>query len=163
MGWTFMREHPPSADTYFREQLGHRYTVLDAATVNLSEYYAAIRDNDTKEVQSAVVTLGQCYSDPEVVVGTVQDLANTLLELGCTFETGEDPKYEHTGELWRGAPSLGIHVTAYDGYHPYVAQHHIDQAISTSRSRAALIERLQDLLGRCWQEAIDRLNAQASR
>ena len=107
-----------------------------------------------------LVTLGQRYSDPEVVVGTAQDLASALLQLGCTFETGEDPKYEYSGELWRGAPTLGIHVAAYDGHHPYVAQHHIDQAIHTTRSREALIERLHDLLGTRWQEAIDRLKPQ---
>ena len=57
MGWTFMHEHPPSADAYFREQLGHRYTVRDSATVNLSEYYAALRDNETGEVSCFVAMI----------------------------------------------------------------------------------------------------------
>ena len=110
---------------------------------------------------AAIVTLGQHYSDPEVVFGTAQDLASALLQLGCTFETGEDPRYEYSGELWRGAPALGIHVAASDGHHNlYVAHHHIDQAIHTTHSREALTERLHDLLGTRWQEAIDCLKPQ---
>jgi hypothetical protein len=57
MGWTFMGDKPASADAYFREQLAWRYTVLDSATVRLSEYYAAMRDNDTGEVSGFVALI----------------------------------------------------------------------------------------------------------
>jgi hypothetical protein len=37
MGWTFI-DKPASADTYFRGQFADRYTVVDAATVNLTRF-----------------------------------------------------------------------------------------------------------------------------
>lgn len=58
MGWTIMTgSRPASADAYFREQFGERYTVLDSATVYLSEYYAATRDCDTGEVSCFVAMI----------------------------------------------------------------------------------------------------------
>jgi hypothetical protein len=57
MGWTVMYDHPSSADAYFREQLADGYTVLESATVNLSEYYAATRDNSSGTVDCFVAMI----------------------------------------------------------------------------------------------------------
>ena len=57
MGWTLMSEKPASPDAYFREQFGDRYTVVDSATVDLSEYYAAIEDTGSGEVSCFVAMI----------------------------------------------------------------------------------------------------------
>jgi hypothetical protein len=57
MGWTFMSDRPATADAYFREQFGDRYAVLGSATVDLCEYYAAIRAAGGAEVSCFVAMI----------------------------------------------------------------------------------------------------------
>jgi hypothetical protein len=79
MGWTFIHDYKPaSADSYFRGEFGERYTVLDSTTVNLTEYYAATRDNDSGDVSCFVAMIrwernAFGYKDMDECMGPVID------------------------------------------------------------------------------------------
>ncbi len=57
MGWTYMTPRPTSANAYFAEQLAGRYTILESATVDLTEYYAATRNEQTSAVDCFVAMI----------------------------------------------------------------------------------------------------------
>lgn len=79
MGWTTDYSQPSSAHEYFRDLLDReRYTILDSATVWLSEFYAATRNTATGEVSAfvAMIRWGRnsfSYKDMDEGMGPVID------------------------------------------------------------------------------------------
>ncbi len=129
MGWTFLDSRPVSADAYFREEIGDHYTVLDSATVNLSEYYAATRENRTGEVSCFVALIrwrpdGFGYKDMDERMGpAIASAPGRLLDLLSPLPACEHLQQycRHCGSEIAEGPSGTWRTQAKPGQVPEVA------------------------------------------
>lgn len=130
MGWTFLDRQPTSADAYFREAFADRYTALDSATINLSEYYAALADADRGgEVHCFVALIrwsrdGFGYKDMAERMGpTIANAPARVLDLLSPLPAcSHDQEYcRHCGTEIAEGPDASWRSEAKPGQVPEVA------------------------------------------
>jgi hypothetical protein len=131
------------------------YDAILAAIIDDTGLWETADDGSVVPGERSLV-LGDKYSDPECRCGATDGLATTLLELGCTFECGEDARYDYPGLLLRGAPSLGLHVAIQVAGEPYVRASQLLAAIARTSERDDLVSILHELAGTAWADAIGR-------